>query len=91
MTPLPLTLLQSPLILLVKNESPKGEILLPDLFDPRVGIVHYVDTLKFEVKNLSEVDVVEGVRFVNLVLQRVRRGWGRFVVVKRKLGWREWT
>jgi len=71
-----------PLILLVQNECSKGEILLSNLFDPRVGIVHYVDALELEEENLCKVNVVERVCFVNLVLQRLRRSWRRFVIVK---------
>jgi hypothetical protein len=86
---LPLTLLQRSLVLLVQNESSEREILLSDLFDPRVGIIHYVDTLKLEVENLGEVDVVERVCFVNLVFQRLGRRRGRFVIVRREVGWRD--
>lgn len=62
-----LTLLQRTLVLIVQNESSEGEILLSDLFDARVGVVDDVNTLKLEVENLGEVDVVEGIRLVNLV------------------------
>lgn len=82
----PLTLLQRPLILLVQNESSEGEILFLDLFDPGVGVVDDVDTLEFEVENLGEVNVVEGVCFVYLVLQRLRWSWRRVVIVQRELG-----
>ena len=64
-----LTFLQVALIILVQNECSKREILLSNLVDPGVGIVHYVDTLELEEEYLCEVDVVERVCFVNLVLQ----------------------
>ena len=59
--------LKRPFIILVQDEFSKGKVLLSDLFDPRVGVVNYVDALKLEIKYLGEVDVVESVRLVNLV------------------------
>lgn len=49
-----------------------------------------MDALKLEIENLGEVNVVERVRFVDLVLQRLRRSRGRFVIVERNFGWRDW-
>ena len=62
-----LTLLQRPLTLLVQNERSEGEVLLSDLLDPGVRLVDYVNALKPEVENLGEVDVIQRVRFVNLI------------------------
>lgn len=87
----PLAFLQRPFILLIQNECSEGEVLFSDLFDPGVGVVDYMDALEFEVENLGEANVVERVRFVYLVLQRLRRGRRRFVVVEREVGWRDRT
>lgn len=65
----PLTFFQRPLVILVENEPPEGEILLSNLLNPRVRIVDDVNALKLEVENLGEVEVVERVRFVDLVFQ----------------------
>ena len=82
----PLILLQCPLVILVENERSKGEILLANLFDSRVGVVDHVNTLKLEIENLGEVDVVERVRLVNLVFQGLGRRRRRFVIVEGEFG-----
>lgn len=82
-------LLQRPLILVFENELSEREVFLSDLLDSRVEVVSYVDALKLEVQNLCEVNIVEGVRLVNPVLQRLRGSRRRFVIVERKFGRRD--
>jgi hypothetical protein len=85
-----LTFLQRPLVLFIENKLSKRKIFLLDLLDPRIRVVDYLNALEFKVENLCEVDIVKGVRLVDLVFEGL--GWARrrVVIVKREFGWREY-
>lgn len=84
MPPLPLSapcLLHGTLVGVVEGErAGRGEadvkVLVADLVDSGIGVVCDVNAFKFQEEDLCEMDVVEGVRDLDLVLEGLGCGVG---------------